>query len=124
MSIRKRFTRGILTVAAVGIIAASIQPAFADTVTTSGAKVWTNAPWNVLGVTDTAADSHSAYANYQQINKNTQAVTSDKRLEVGGAGNTAYTKSDYTNLIYSLQACRDVQLGPDNCSIWNWTYSA
>jgi hypothetical protein len=124
MPVKQRILRGMLTLAAVGMLAAAVQPAFADTVTTSGSKVWTNAPWNVLGVQDTAADSHSAYGNYTQINKNTGVVSSQKRLEVGGEGSTVYTKSDYTNLINSLQACTDVQFGGDPCSHWNWTYAA
>ena len=115
MSLKKVAIRGALTLAATGALLGAAQPAFAHLSSVSGSQAWSYSPYGAVAVKDTAADSHSAYANYQRHGNG-----STLRIEnSNGSGTTVITANDETNYVMQVQACVDIQLEPDSCGGWN-----
>ena len=88
------------------------SPAFAIGSDTTGSRATGNSDgkWSV---SDTLCDAEGAYGNF--IEKNT---TGTQRKENNSGCNTK-AEGDIGSAITSVQACRDVTAGRDNCGGWN-----
>ena len=103
-----------LAVAAVaGFTALGVaSPALALSSDTTGSRVYgdSNGYWIVE---DTLCDSESAYGNF--IEKGTTGI----QRKNNKSGCNTDVDGDIGSAITSVQACRDVTLGKDNCGGWN-----
>lgn len=88
------------------------SPAFAVGSDTTGSKATGNSD-GIWRVYDTKCDSEGAYGNF--IEKGTSGI---QRKDNDSGCNTSAT-GDIGSAISSVQACRDVSLGRDNCGGWN-----
>ncbi|NUT51560.1 MAG: hypothetical protein HOV94_30325 [Saccharothrix sp.] len=88
------------------------SPALAISSNTTGAEAYGNSTgeWRVY---DTKCDSESAYGNF--VEKNTSGVQRKNNT----SGCNTMVKGDIGDAVTSVQACRDVTLGTDNCGGWN-----
>jgi hypothetical protein len=125
--IRKRIVRAGLAIAgATGLALGFASPALAGaTVSTTGASLMCNVyrtdalhGYADCWLSDTLADSKQVYAQ----SANSSADGNGRWTNSGGSGTTLYFRAGITgnsaHWTWSYRACRQVNLGSDNCSGW------
>ena len=101
----------VATVGGVTVLGLA-SPAFAISSDTTGSNAYgdSTGTWRVY---DTKCDAESAYGNF--IEKGTTGI----QRKNNNAGCDTHAEGDIGNAITSVQACRDVTAGRDNCGGWN-----
>lgn len=105
----KRAAATLTIVAAVG----SASPAFAIATHTDGVHAKTFSSDKRIQVKDTKPDGHKVKANYYR-----KATNTDKRVLWNNKGFNKVTKSGSGSKIFKIQACKEINNGPDKCSKW------
>ncbi|MFD7668162.1 hypothetical protein [Streptomyces sp. NPDC059788] len=107
---------GMKRAAAAFVAAAAIagaSPAFAVKAATDGATAQTYSHNKKIKVKDTKKDGHKVKANYYRA-----ASPNTKRVLWNDKGKGHWTKSGSGSRIFKIQACKEINNGPDKCSGW------
>ncbi|MGR3936957.1 hypothetical protein [Streptomyces sp. BRA346] len=105
----KQAAAALVAVAAI----AGASPAFAVTAATDGAKAKTYSHGKKIKVKDTKSDGHKVKAHYYRANSSTT-----KRVLWNKKGAGKWAKSGSGSTIFKIQACKEINNGPDKCSGW------
>lgn len=112
---KKAAKRAAVVVLGIGAIVGS-APAFALSSSTSGSTAYssTTSSWDdTMNVSDTSADSRSAYGEYKrQANAGTTLTLWNK----SGSGTTVSANDG--SRVFTLRACRQEQWASDTCAGW------
>lgn len=98
--------RALTSLLLAGSLVLGVAPAFAATVSTSGATATRSD--NTVTIKDTAADKHSVYAN----------VNNTRTRLNNTAGKGASASRTYGFRVTSVRACVNIQRASERCSNW------
>lgn len=99
--------KSILGACLLGVVTLCASPAFAHTVTTTGAQS-SNGP-DGLSISDTLGDGNFVYANWN-------GTTANRLENHNGVGTTVLKQVGAVN---AHRACRNNSAGSDNCSAFS-----
>ncbi len=113
MGMKKIAMRTAVAVLGVGAVVGS-APAFAISASTTGSYAYTSSSDNTtMNVSDTSADSRSAYGQYFRTSDPSSYSTLWNK---SGSGTTVSAGGNSS--ILQLRACRQEQWSSDTCSGW------
>ena len=106
----------VVALALATMFAGSATALASGTLSVPGATATYSTPLNRFTITDTGADRHNVYVQYQVV-----GYPPVKLFNTSGRGTTVnrYLAERYNNMRMKWQVCV-LKPGPDRCSGWKW----